>query len=348
MPHAIKKVLRSVIYRIPGARRPFQHRDAAFAERDAALRQRDAAQAQLARLQDEADARHDIPDVLRLSREDWEVKARLSSLAEWENFIRARPEAASQTVPEEIARHAAAHGIVSAFFGNIWLRIAENLATLPADKNYRENLIARGLNARQRALLDLLSEVFEHQAANGLRIYAHEALTLLAMTLRARYPRFVGSEYAGDDAGRDWLFPIPALDAAATGWPDAGFDAVLSADVLEHVPDIGATLRETARILKPGGHFLATFPFACNAEQTSVRARLENGAITYFSPPEYHGNPVDPEGGSLVFAIPGWDIIGQCEAAGFRRAEMLFWMSARHGITGGPGVGGVFILDALK
>ncbi len=348
MPYAIKKIMRSVIYLIPGVRRPFQQRDAAFAERDAALRQCDAARMQLARLQDNAETRREIPESLRLSRKEWEVKARLSSMIEWKNFIRDHPEAVSHTVPEEIARHAAEHGIVSSFFGNIWLRITENLQTLPEDRNYRENLIARRLNARQRALLDFFYETFEHRDANELRIYAHEALTSLAMVLRARYPRFIGSEYASDDAGRGWLFPIPALDASTTGWPGSVFDAVLSADVLEHVPDIDALLRETVRVLKPGGHFLATFPFACNDEQTSIRARLENGTITYFSPPEYHGNPVDPEGGSLVFAIPGWDIIAQCEAAGFRRAEMLFWMSARQGIAGSPGVGGVFILDALK
>ena len=48
--------------------------------------------------------------------------------------------------------------------------------------------------------------------------------------------------------------------------PDEVFDAVLSADVLEHVPDIDAALRETVRILKPGGKLLATFPFLFERE----------------------------------------------------------------------------------
>ena len=37
---------------------------------------------------------------------------------------------------------------------------------------------------------------------------------------------------------------------------DASFDAVYCCDVLEHVEDVGATVREIARVLRPGGVFL--------------------------------------------------------------------------------------------
>ena len=44
--------------------------------------------------------------------------------------------------------------------------------------------------------------------------------------------------------------------------PDAAFDLVLSNSVLEHIPlgDLGAVLKETARLLKPGGRFAFTVP----------------------------------------------------------------------------------------
>jgi 2-polyprenyl-6-hydroxyphenyl methylase/3-demethylubiquinone-9 3-methyltransferase len=37
---------------------------------------------------------------------------------------------------------------------------------------------------------------------------------------------------------------------------DASFDAVVAADVLEHVPDLPAAVAELARVLRPGGAFL--------------------------------------------------------------------------------------------
>lgn len=38
-------------------------------------------------------------------------------------------------------------------------------------------------------------------------------------------------------------------------YEDASFDAVVCVDVLEHVADLGQTVREIARVLKPGGLF---------------------------------------------------------------------------------------------
>ncbi len=45
---------------------------------------------------------------------------------------------------------------------------------------------------------------------------------------------------------------------AATGMPDAAFDAAISVDVLWVAPDKPAALREVARILRPGGTFVFT------------------------------------------------------------------------------------------
>lgn len=43
-------------------------------------------------------------------------------------------------------------------------------------------------------------------------------------------------------------------------FPDAYFDTVLMIEVLEHVPDEGATLREIARVLRLGGRLVLTTP----------------------------------------------------------------------------------------
>jgi ubiquinone/menaquinone biosynthesis C-methylase UbiE len=42
---------------------------------------------------------------------------------------------------------------------------------------------------------------------------------------------------------------------------DGAFDAVMCTEVLEHVPDPVAALKELNRVLRPGGHLLITAPF---------------------------------------------------------------------------------------
>jgi len=54
---------------------------------------------------------------------------------------------------------------------------------------------------------------------------------------------------------------IPATLQAAS-FPDNSFDVVTMWDVLEHVPDPADDLRETLRILRPGGMLLVNFPDA--------------------------------------------------------------------------------------
>jgi len=53
---------------------------------------------------------------------------------------------------------------------------------------------------------------------------------------------------------------VHTVSAAAIPEPDATFDFVFSNSVLEHIPDLAATLREASRVLKPGGEFLFTVP----------------------------------------------------------------------------------------
>lgn len=54
------------------------------------------------------------------------------------------------------------------------------------------------------------------------------------------------------------------LLAAAHALPlrDRSFDALLLLDVIEHVPDEGAVLREVARLLRPGGALVLSVPHA--------------------------------------------------------------------------------------
>ncbi len=49
-------------------------------------------------------------------------------------------------------------------------------------------------------------------------------------------------------------------NACALPFPDRQFDLVLATDVIEHVDDDLAALREIRRVAKPGGHLLLTVP----------------------------------------------------------------------------------------
>lgn len=53
--------------------------------------------------------------------------------------------------------------------------------------------------------------------------------------------------------------------------PDGGFDAVMSIEVLEHLPDPTAAIKEFGRLIRPGGFLVLTAPFC---------------SLTHFSP--YH------------------------------------------------------------
>lgn len=50
------------------------------------------------------------------------------------------------------------------------------------------------------------------------------------------------------------------LDANAADFPDASFDVIVSIEVMEHVEDLAAYLRDIHRLLRPGGQFFWTTP----------------------------------------------------------------------------------------
>lgn len=51
-----------------------------------------------------------------------------------------------------------------------------------------------------------------------------------------------------------------AADALALPFPEAAFDRVIAAEVLEHIPDDRRALLELARVLRPGGTMAVTVP----------------------------------------------------------------------------------------
>lgn len=75
--------------------------------------------------------------------------------------------------------------------------------------------------------------------------------------------RFLGpkvTEHVGVDRVGAFAQPDLEGDALNLPVPDASFDAALSTQVLEHVPDPALALKEIARVLRPGGTLVLTCP----------------------------------------------------------------------------------------
>jgi SAM-dependent methyltransferase len=63
-----------------------------------------------------------------------------------------------------------------------------------------------------------------------------------------------------DEAGPGASGGVTQGDALALPFPDANFDRVIAAEVLEHIPDDADALAELTRVLRPGGTIAVTVP----------------------------------------------------------------------------------------
>jgi SAM-dependent methyltransferase len=261
-----------------------------------------------------------------------EVRETFADLEAWRGFKHRNAWVSDPTFIASIGENARANGVNSRLLGH-----AGATEVFLAESNLRESIVARGVSSRVRAVLD---ELFEFDAS--ARILMLEDVTPFAEHVRERFPLALGTEYLPTNEARTRFPNTRHLDITNADLPSASFDAIVSNDVMEHVPDLDRALSEMRRLLCDGGLCIATFPFV---EETIVRARLlADGSIEHLLPPEYHGDPVRAEG-ALVFAIPGWDVLGRARAAGFAAARMLFVSSIPRGITGNQ-TAGVFILHA--
>lgn len=206
----------------------------------------------------------------------------------------------------------------------------------------REGLACDGcdLNARMRHALALLLEGMDPATA---RVYVTEQASPGFVWLQRAFARARGSEFGFGWRGwtrlqrRLWALGgrgfVVSRDVTALAERDASFDAIGCFDVLEHVPDYRAALREFARVLVPGGRLVLTVPFVETAQDTLVRARLRaDGTIEHLEPEEIHGDPVS--GGVLCYYHFGWDLLGAVRDAGFRRAEWVRTFSPEHALFG--------------
>ncbi len=202
----------------------------------------------------------------------------------------------------------------------------------PGNASTREglNCSACGCNARQRAATALLLDAIGSKSHP--RVYATEQASPLHIALRRRMRGLRGSEFVASVTRRlrlsQWLWRqgvfewIHREDVTALSFGDAQLDAVVTLDVLEHVPDFATALREFARVLRPGGTLVLTVPFyADRVESRRLATVRPDGGVEHHQPPEYHGDPLGS--GVLCFHHFGWDLLDAMRAAGFETAEAV-------------------------
>ena len=253
------------------------------------------------------------------------------SQSEFDKFRSEKPEFFSQTCEDIIVAHCRLHGAWNNIIGNV---PPEDVAVIGPEM--REHFMIGGLNSRQRAVINEIVNSYQELGltTRDVKIYGHEAVTPLALRMRGVFPKYYGTEYARTQTERDELWPIAHGDICQSDLPSGKFDIVMSCEVFEHVPDIDAALRESCRLLRSGGRFIGTFPFFSESSKSLRMAEIRDGKPFFLvEPPEYHGNPMDPQGGSLVFENPAWDILDRAREAGFSKAKIRLVVDQSRGIV---------------
>lgn len=216
-----------------------------------------------------------------------------------------------------------------------------------AGSNYRESMLAGGCLSRNRAQMVILETLYGSlQSLQVQRIYLAEAVSGFAMWAESHLRQIVTSEYL-DKASTSITSGIRHEDICNLSFATASFDLAICNEVFEHVKDLNTALKELRRILRPGARLLATFPMAFGQQANITKAIWDNTteSIKYLQKPDYHDDPLRPEDGSIVYTIPGWEVLEQAKSAGFNKACIHSICSWKHGILGGD-ITDILVMEA--
>ena len=263
----------------------------------------------------------DIDVVIARSLDDWQEASLI---------IRPGNQSLHLAAPSRIGDQ----GLQTVFFGDDPRMTPAITLERESDGSLKElSIKALGLNATDRSVLEVLQLYSHNRDARKMRALVAEPFSPLSLQIRGRYPFAITSGFMPDDP--EWLFPLPHIDLQEIQLPDNSLDVILSVEVFEHLTRYKKALAEGCRVLRSGGILIFTCPFYCNTKETTIKAILnDDGIIEYLMPPEYHGDPLRPTDGILVFQIPGWNILSDAIEAGFSDAAVCYISSPKGGIIG--------------
>lgn len=152
-----------------------------------------------------------------------------------------------------------------------------------------------------------LKETAKTINSKKLTIYTAEANSALYIQMKEliKPNLLTTSEYfEGDHKSGDMVDGVMHQDLQKTSFKNNSFDIVLTTEVFEHIPFADQAEKEVVRILKKGGHYCFTVPFYADAKKDKTLAKMTKwGKVIYLAKPQYHGDPIRPEDGILVYKI---------------------------------------------
>lgn len=149
------------------------------------------------------------------------------------------------------------------------------------------NTMLRRLSAAGRAI-PVNSQEFRHERLVAF-VQAHEPQLATKVVLdvgcgRGWFLELLTEQGARDCSGCDWVderdfdnfsFRVCDLNQQPIPWPDDSFDLIICSDVIEHLENPSALIRELHRVCRPGGSVFLTMPNISSVEQRA--AFLVNG-----------------------------------------------------------------------
>jgi SAM-dependent methyltransferase len=151
---------------------------------------------------------------------------------------------------------------------------------------------------RNRALIKVLEDQFP--SWRELEVHESSPSGPASDKIQRECRSLVRSQFFADVSRGEFRDGCRSEDLEALTFPDESFDLVISQDVFEHVLRPELAFAEIARTLKPGGAHVFTVPYF-RGKKTLIRARAGRaGEIEHLEKPDFHGNPIDPEGSLVV------------------------------------------------
>jgi hypothetical protein len=186
---------------------------------------------------------------------------------------------------------------------------------------------------RERALMHTIETYYP----NWKELAIHESSPIkrgASVKINKNSKNYLASQYYPNKPFGSFIDGFRNEDLENQTFENELFDIVITSDVMEHVYNPEMAFKEIARTLKIGGSHIFTVPIINKHKKTEVWATLgENGAPNFLKTPEFHGNPVDPNG-SPVTMHWGYDIVDFIKKASGLDTDIVALYEKELGIMG--------------